>query len=97
MANESPEAKETIDTLHLNKGKTIWVELKTEDSYLSKLIFAWMYTKSEFDGTTGLQALGFSMQKITFNKPGLTEEMIENIKELYENVLNLHRLIDKPD
>jgi HD-GYP domain-containing protein (c-di-GMP phosphodiesterase class II) len=78
------EYKDTLSLLHFDKGRTIWVELKIEDSYLSSMIYAWMYSKSKFDETE-LHSLGCSIKTIMFSKPsGYSDDEKEAIKKLYE-------------
>lgn len=78
------EYKDNLSLLHFDKGRTIWVELNIEDSYLSSMIYAWMYSKSKFDETE-LHSLGCSIKTIMFSKPsGYSDDEKEAIKKLYE-------------
>ena len=49
-----PKFKDILPSMHFDKGRTIWLELKVEDSYLSGLILSWMYSKSTHDEKSGL-------------------------------------------
>lgn len=82
----NPKLKEILPSMYLDKGRTIWVELKVEDSYLSGLILSWMYSKSNHDEKSGLQALGCSLKSIMFSKPsGYSDDVKYAIQKLYES------------
>ncbi len=81
-----PEFKSMCSNVHFYKGRTIWLELKVEDSYLSGLISSWMYSESNHDGKSGLQALGCTLQSILFSKPiGYTDDVKQAIKKLHDD------------
>ena len=84
-AENDPKFKEILPSIHFDKGRTIWLELKVEDSYLSGLILSWMYSKSTHDEKIGLQALGCTLQSIMFSKPsGYSDQEKEAIRMLYD-------------
>ena len=73
------------ERLYFDKGRTIWLEMKVEDSFLSQHILSWMFSKSKCDGSEGLQAFGCSLKSIMFSKPsGYSEDEKYAIKKLYE-------------
>jgi hypothetical protein len=77
----------TLDMMHFDKGRTIWLELKIEDSFLSSLLYRWMFAKSKFDSGAGLHALGASIQSIMYQKPsGYPPEVKAAVSELYKNM-----------
>lgn len=39
-----PKFKDILPNMYFDKGRTIWLELNVEDSYLSGLILSWMYS-----------------------------------------------------
>jgi len=83
-AENDPKYKEILHNMHYDKGRTIWLELKVEDSYLSGLIMKWMFSRSSHDEKNGLQALGCTLQTIMFSKPsGYSNEQKEAIRMLY--------------
>ena len=85
---ENPEEYKYVENLHFSKGRTIWLELEIEDSYLSSSLFSWMYTKSDYSNLNGLKVFGCKLQSIMFNKPSdYTEEEKSAIKVLYEKVV----------
>jgi len=64
--------KDYIDiqpNMHFDKGRTIWLELEVNDSYLSGNVLSWMYSKSDFDNTDGLNVFGCKLNSIMFSKP----------------------------
>ena len=70
---------------HLDKGRTCWLQITVKDSYMSRLIYAWMFSKSNQSGQSGLQAFGCSLDALHYEKPsGFTEEQKDLIKKLYE-------------
>lgn len=78
--------KDILPNMHFDKGRTIWLELKVEDSYLSGLIMTWMYSRSNHDNKSGLQALGCTLNSIMFSKPsGYSDQEKEAIKMLYDS------------
>lgn len=84
LENDS-KFKDILPNMYIEKGKTIWLELKVEDSYLSGLIFSWMYSKSNYDNKNGLQALGCNLESIMFSKPsGYSDQEKEAIRMLYD-------------
>lgn len=79
-----PYFKDILPNIHFDKGRTIWLELKVEDSYLSGLIYSWMCSKSNYNEEIGLQALGCKLESIMFVKPtGYSDQEKEAIKMLY--------------
>lgn len=84
-AENDPKFKDILPNMHFDKGRTIWLELKVEDSYLSGLILSWRYSKSTHDEKSGLQALGCTLQSIMFSKPsGYSDQEKEAIRALYD-------------
>jgi hypothetical protein len=84
-AENDPKIKDILPNMHFDKGRTIWLELKVEDSYLSGLILSWMYSNSNYDEKSGLQALGCTLQSIMFSKPsGYSDQEKEAIRMLYD-------------
>ena len=77
--------KEILPNMCFDKGRTIWLELKVEDSYLSGLILSWMFSTSNYDEKVGLQALGCRLQSIMYSKPsGYSDQEKEAIRMLYD-------------
>ena len=85
LTGENPHYKDVLTSQFFDKGRTIWLELKVEDSYLSGLIMSWMYSKSNHDEKSGLQAFGCTLQSIMFSKPsGYSDQEKEAIRMLYD-------------
>ena len=61
------ESSNILKTSVFDKGRTLWVELEVEDSFLSGLLLSWLYSKSKQDNQN-LHALGCSMKQIMFSK-----------------------------
>ena len=84
--------KESSNILELSvfdKGRTLWVELEVEDSFLSGLLLSWLYSKSKQDNQN-LHALGCSMKQIMFSKPsGYSDEEKYAIQQLYNSAFGL--------
>jgi hypothetical protein len=77
--------KNILPNMYFDKGRTIWLELKVEDSLLSGLIYNWMFSSSNFDNTSGLQAFGCKLESIMYSKPsGYSVNEKYAIKQLYE-------------
>ena len=82
---KEPFHKDLLSMCYLDKGRTIWLELKVEDSFLSGLIYSCMFSKSKHEGESGLHALGCSIKQIMYSKPsGYSEDEKQAIKKLYE-------------
>ena len=92
LVENDPKIKEIIPNMFFDKGRTIWLELKVEDSYLSGLIMSWLYSKSEHDGGSDLHALGCSLKSVMFSKPsGFTDSEKDAIKSLYESAFGTNQ------
>lgn len=77
--------KEALKMVHMYKGNTYWLEITVQDSYMSSLIYAWMFNKSNNSQGRGLHAFGCSLDAIHYQKPsGFTEEQKDLIRKLYE-------------
>ena len=86
--NDKDSAK-VLETIVFDKGRTLWVELEVEDSFLAGLLLTWLYTKSEYDNQN-LNALGCSMKQIMFSKPnGYSDEEKSAIRQLYHSAFGL--------
>jgi len=85
LVKDNPNMLSVLPSLYLDKGRTIWIELKVEDSYMSGMIMRWLFSKSNFDNRNGLHALGCSMQQIMYEKPsGYSQDEKQAILKLYE-------------
>lgn len=72
------------DSCYFDKGRTLWLELRVEDSLLSGLLYNWLFQASKTDAKP-LHALGCSLQQIMFQKPsGYSDDVKSAIKNLYE-------------
>ena len=81
---QDADHKDIYESLCFDKGRTVWLELRVEDSYLSGLLYSWLFTKSNHDQSP-LHALGCSVQQIMFQKPsGYADDVKCAIKSLYE-------------
>lgn len=93
LIEKQPDVLDVLSSLYLDKGRTIWVELNVEDSYLSGLIMSWLFSKSEFDNKSGLHALGCSVQSIMYEKPsGYSDDEKMAIAKLYESAFGNNQL-----
>lgn len=83
------ESSNVLETTVFDKGRTLWVELEVEDSFLSGLLLSWLYSKSKHDNQN-LNALGCSMKQIMFSKPsGYSDEEKSAIRQLYNSAFGL--------
>ncbi len=83
------ESSNILETTVFDKGRTLWIELKVEDSFLSGLLLSWLYSKSKTDNQD-LHALGCSMKQIMFSKPsGYSDEEKAAIQTLYNSAFGL--------
>lgn len=90
LSKENNDYKERINSLHFEKGRTIWLELKVEDSFLSGLLISWLYAKSKYD-SGNLHALGCELRSIMYSKPsGYTPEEIAAITLLYNKAVGIN-------
>lgn len=85
LIRENEQAKGAFNSMHLSKGKKIWLELEVEDSWMSGMILSWLYQSSEHDGQP-LHALGCSIKTIYFQKPGFSDTERGAIQQLYKTV-----------
>ena len=83
--NSDKVSAQVLETTVFDKGRTLWIELKVEDSFLSGLLLSWLYSKSKQDNQE-LHALGCSMKQIMFSKPsGYSDEEKSAIQTLYNS------------
>ena len=83
------ESSNVLETTVFDTGRPLWIELKVEDSFLSGLLFSWLFAKSKMDGQD-LHALGCSMKQIMFSKPsGYSDEEKLAIQQLYNSAFGL--------
>jgi hypothetical protein len=84
---EDPEeikrAKEAFSSMAFNKGRKLWIEVTVEDSYISGVLYSWLFVKSKFDKKP-LHALGCSVDSIHFSPVGFTDEEKRALEILYK-------------
>lgn len=76
-----------VSNIFIKKGSIIHLELIVEDSFLSNMLYKWMYNDSNYDGKSGLRAFGCTLRKIEYTKDEDYEKDVKLlVKKLYDKV-----------
>lgn len=86
---ENPDFAEAYAMGTYREGKTLWLEVKVTDSFMAGMLHAWMFGKSEFDGSR-IEAMGCTLDTLYFSRPtDFTEEerkmMVHLLKKITGN------------